>query len=409
MANMGLVQAARQIESYGRGPDTELAHISPDEAQFVDYLQGGRRTNPHTGLAEYSMFGKILKSVARVAGAVGGFMIGGPAGAALGAGAATKLTGGSWKDALKGAALSGIGGELGQGLTGGGWNVLGAAPGAAAGAAAPATMSVGSGAGLGGIPVSEGLASVAVPAASAAAPATGLAALGQLAAPIGGYGSAAAGLGALSVPMPMQGDSGPSGPPPGYGGNINLNVAPQTRAYRPYTGDYSKYGQAAGQGGAGGWQFFDQVNPKPIFLAEGGGVMAPHQPGNGIMGLGALHQLGIPSQIQSPGITDPMQARAMGSNLSPGAQRDEIRRAAIMGYVNAKEGGSIHGPGGPEDDSVPALLSNNENVWDAKTVKLAGNGSYERGHRKMQTMKEAIRRKAGVKNPKKPPAFQGAH
>ena len=57
---MGLVDAARQIESYGRGPDKTLAHISPNESAVMDYLQGGRRENPSTGLPEYSMFGNIL-------------------------------------------------------------------------------------------------------------------------------------------------------------------------------------------------------------------------------------------------------------------------------------------------------------------------------------------------------------
>ena len=79
---MGLVNAARQIESYGMGPDRQLAHISPDEAQLMDTLQGGRRVNSMTGLPQYGMFGKILKAVARVAATTVGFMYGGPLGAA---------------------------------------------------------------------------------------------------------------------------------------------------------------------------------------------------------------------------------------------------------------------------------------------------------------------------------------
>ena len=59
---MGLVHAARQIEAQGRGPDTSLAHISADESAMLDYMQGGRRTNPVTGLAEYGKFGNILKT-----------------------------------------------------------------------------------------------------------------------------------------------------------------------------------------------------------------------------------------------------------------------------------------------------------------------------------------------------------
>jgi hypothetical protein len=94
---MGLVQAARQIESYGRGPDRSLAHISPDESAMLDYMQGGRRVNPVTGLAEYGAFGNILKAVAKIGASTVGFMYGGPLGAAAASAAVSKLTGDSWK------------------------------------------------------------------------------------------------------------------------------------------------------------------------------------------------------------------------------------------------------------------------------------------------------------------------
>lgn len=107
---MGLVNAARQLESYGRGPDTSLAHISPDESAMLDYMQGGRRTNPVTGLAEYGKFGNILKTVARIGATVGAGFISGwnPYVMAAANGAATKLTGGSWKQAGIGAVTTGL-------------------------------------------------------------------------------------------------------------------------------------------------------------------------------------------------------------------------------------------------------------------------------------------------------------
>jgi hypothetical protein len=105
---MGLVQAARQIESYGRGPDRSLAHISPDESAMLDYMQGGRRVNPVTGLAEYGAFGNILKAVAKIGASTVGFMYGGPLGAAAASAAVSKLTGDSWKSALTTGAISGL-------------------------------------------------------------------------------------------------------------------------------------------------------------------------------------------------------------------------------------------------------------------------------------------------------------
>lgn len=410
MGNMGLVEAARNIESYGRGPDKQLAHIAPDEAQFLDYLQGGRRENPHTGLPEYSLFGKILKAVARVAGAVGGFMIGGPAGAALGSAAATKLTGGSWKDSLKAGALSGLGGYAAQGLSGGGWSAIGNNSVLAGGSQAAAAADIASQVPSTGLSAgsTQGLAMLGDEAPSGIG-----SAIGSGVSAVGGYPAVAAGLGALQTPLSSAGmpqDPGSSAPPPGFGGSINLNVAPLQRAYQPYPGDPSKFGEVGG-----GWKFFDEINPAPKYLAHGGavrgpvrgyalggGVMNPRGPGAGISGLGSLRQLGIPSQIQAPHFDDPQALRAQAQDLSPEAQRENIRRAAMLGYINAKDGGSIHGPGSGTSDSVDAKLSNDEFVMDAGTTAMLGEGSSEEGHKRWDEIRHEIRRRAGMKNPKKP-------
>lgn len=480
MPHLGLVYAARQIEGYGRGPDKQLAHISPDESEFMDYLQGGRRENPVTGLPEYSAFGKILKSVARIAAATGAFVISGgnPLAAAAASGAVTKLTGGSWKDSLKAAAITGVTAGIGNAATGPSmWSssalkgAAGAGSGAASGAAQvglsdatkqgiaqATTQNAGFSAAVNaGVPLAEaanpgtmalfaseagnnfgqqaaqsGLASLSpslgasahevAHAAMAYAPMTADDAIMQAStqaptqtalqsalADIGGRTGAMTGLSALAVPTSQHNpyDPGPQGPPPGFGGNFNFNVAPQPRVYRPYIGDMTKYGERGG-----GWEFFDNVNPKPQFLADGGrvryalggGVNGPGDPDNGLGGLGALRMPGVPNNLQTPMIGQPQQQ----FSTSPAAQRNDMRRAAIIGYLNARSGGAIHGPGGPEEDAVPAMLSDNENVWDAQTVKLAGKGSYDRGHKVMQRMKHDIRKKAGMKNPSKPPAFGGA-
>lgn len=426
----GLQTAAQQLASYGRGPDNMLAHISADEAKFIDQIQGGRRTNPMTGLPEYGLFGKILKAVVRVGAGIGGFMIGGPAGAAAGSAAATKLTGGSWKQALKAGAMAGVGSYAGQGLSGGGWGLTGSSGAATAGTGtltgssglnASLTSEVGQ-SGLGASPGFYSGLSNAGTAASGTAGASGLgglssataaaapsaaSGLGAALAPIGGYGGAGAGLGSLSVPLSRDNDD--SAPLP-LGNNINLNVKPFHRQYQAYQDDATKFGEQPG-----GWQFFDEVNPEPELKARGGairgyalgGPTGPGMPGAGIGGMGGLRNLGIPSQLETPHFQDPGAMRSMAQDMSPGAQRAKLRQAAIIGYVNAKDGGAINGPGTGTSDSVPAMLSDGEHVIDQQTVNMLGGGSNARGHKAIERFKQKARARAGVKNPKKPPAFQG--
>lgn len=102
-------QAIAALRRQGRNGDTELAHVNRQELALLDAAQGGRSTNPVTGLPEYFKLGKVFKNVLRAgAGLIGG-MLGGPVGAAAGTGLATALTGGSMNQALAGAALGGLG------------------------------------------------------------------------------------------------------------------------------------------------------------------------------------------------------------------------------------------------------------------------------------------------------------
>jgi hypothetical protein len=56
----GLRNAAEQLRERGRGDDTILAHINPQEAGILKLLGGSGTINPYTGLPEYSIR-KILK------------------------------------------------------------------------------------------------------------------------------------------------------------------------------------------------------------------------------------------------------------------------------------------------------------------------------------------------------------
>jgi len=106
---------AEALKRMGRGPDTQLIHMTDSEIQALNGLSGlvfnePLRTNPETGLPEAGIFKKLLPTVLAIGAAT---FLGPAAGAALGGGTATALTGGI------GAGLAGFGGHLaGQALTG---------------------------------------------------------------------------------------------------------------------------------------------------------------------------------------------------------------------------------------------------------------------------------------------------
>lgn len=436
------------VEGYGRGPDTMLAHISPDEAALIDHLQGGRRVNPTTGLAEYGLFGKILKGVVRAAAGIGGFMVGGPAGAAAASAAATKLTGGSWKQSLLAGGLAGVGGGLGnmaagQGFMGG------------AGAAAGTTTS----------PLGTIISGSAAPAAAAAAPTGIMGGIHAATAGIGGLGGVGAGLGSLlATPQsPMQPPSGMT--PPAPDANITYNpLQPVTREYVPYQGDYSKYGESGGE-----HNFYRPIKPIPLnvdgvslgdvhpaqteFMARGGRVRGYAEGGKarmdaymqGIPGrdptdidemayLAALEaakkglsfygdQYGANVQDTAPSVAaQRIIRRSKGEPEMGEASEDTLARAhaieervrAELGYARggravkrasmAARIGRIKGPGTTTSDSIPTNLSNNEHVLDAEYVKIKGNGSYDRGHAAIEKEKRKVRKAAGIPAPYKPAA-----
>ena len=63
----------------------------------------------------------------------------------------------------------------------------------------------------------------------------------------------------------------------------------------------------------------------------------------------------------------------------------------------ASDVGAVKGPGSGRDDKIPALLSDNEHVLDAEVVALAGDGSSDEGHRRIEKWKADLRRSKGKK------------
>ena len=365
---MGLVNAARQIESYGMGPDRQLAHISPDEAQLMDTLQGGRRVNPMTGLPQYGLFGKILKAVARVGATTAAFVLSGgnPLAAAAANAAVTKLTGGSWKQSLISGALTGATAGLGNYASAAkGAGLSGAMSSPSLVAANEAAKSAG-GEALRNVGQAHiGLADFQ-PLAGAAAPSFG-SAVGSTLGQMGQF--------AVSNPGTALGLATPS---------ISSSFAPTPA--KASTSDLSF------------------MTPDPSF---GGGTLRDAGDRLAKMGVTQYGGFDIPRNPTTPlGIArpgeNPMEQNFGGFAGGGNVQPTGLMGASQLGYVNAKRGGTIRGPGDGKSDDIPALLSNNEHVIDAATVADAGNGDSDAGHKVFEKIKQKIRKNAGRRNPKRP-------
>lgn len=125
---MSLHQLAKHIQAEGRGEDTKLVHMTPNEIKGLQALavqHGGTLTiNPKTGLPEAGFLNQVLPSV--IGGAAGVITMNPMIGAGVGAAAGMAMNGGSLRSGI----MSGIGaygmGSLGVGMMGAGEAALGA-------------------------------------------------------------------------------------------------------------------------------------------------------------------------------------------------------------------------------------------------------------------------------------------
>ena len=131
---MSLQLAAQHLASRGRGPDTTLVHMAPQEVAGLQALAkaagGTLTTNPDTGLPEAGFLSSILPMVAGAALASTG--VGAPMAAMLVGGGMTVATG-----SLQKGLMAGLGAYGGAGLGGA---LMGAGEAASIGAAQQAAM-----------------------------------------------------------------------------------------------------------------------------------------------------------------------------------------------------------------------------------------------------------------------------
>jgi len=110
----GLVAAAKAAKGSPMANelgDSELVHVNKYEMEQLREMWGEPAINPETGLPAYGLFktlGKIAKGVVKAAATVALTPVLGPVGATMAVNAAdTAISGGSFKDVVKSAALSG--------------------------------------------------------------------------------------------------------------------------------------------------------------------------------------------------------------------------------------------------------------------------------------------------------------
>jgi hypothetical protein len=255
---MSLQHAAKHLASHGRGPDTELIHMTKGEINGLQQLAmagGGSLTiNPHTGLAEAGFLSKMLPMIAGAAamyfsGGTAAPLIAGMSNAAtigLGVGALeTARTGSLNKGIMAGMGAYG-GAGLAGGLMGAGASAMNTTAANATQAANPQLMAseVGREMGTAGF-VQPEIAANMNPASATAADKIGLGAsnMGSTAGrgafmnQMGGVkGLGMAGL-AAAAPMMMGGEQQPQTP-------VGDNKMPQRLQYNPGVATDPKTGVA---------------------------------------------------------------------------------------------------------------------------------------------------------------------
>ena len=433
-AEGGLASAAHRLREAGRGGDTVLAHINPQEAELLKRLGASGTINPHTGLPEFGWswksiistvlpvaidyfapglgesVGSVIPGLSGTAAKVAGSAL---VGAGLGAGSAALTGGNVGQGALTGGALGG--------LSAGGGQMLGEAIGGKS--LSPTVSSA-----LGGALIGGGLGAVSGQDALQAA------LQGGIGGAISGAGSTIAnkigGSNALQAGIQSAARAG--------GNLLTVGADPQQALisgglsglatglmYKPSTvavnntandnmpwksGDTQKAGNAAPSTSSG------------FNLGTLGTV--------GALGLGAAALLGSGSNAQKAVSVAPQLSQSQKEYFArPSIQFDwnaiakdaqqsgqdvgtyvanhwnDVTSGKYATPIAAKaRGGALskiaylaQGSGSGRDDTIDARLSDGEYVIDAETVALLGDGSNKEGARRLDQMRSEIRKQKGKK------------
>ena len=169
-----------------------------------------------------------------------------------------------------------------------------------------------------------------------------------------------------------------------------------------------------------------QLNSNKISLEQARGInnqlQALYQSGTAnadairSMATGALRDAAASYRVANPGLVarptaavnpDSAEYQA-GMGVAPGmAEGGEAGDDMISHLISYHKNGGHNGPGrvkgigSGQEDKIPAWLSDGEYVWSAQDVADLGDGSTDEGVRRLDKMRQMVRKQAGRKDVKK--------
>lgn len=93
-------------------------------------------------------------------------------------------------------------------------------------------------------------------------------------------------------------------------------------------------------------------------------------------------------------ILDQLKAYAAGQPYTPSSEPG-MARGGYVGYAQGGPLGHATGQGSGRDDTIEALLSDGEFVMDAETVSLLGDGSNSEGAKRLEELRQNLRKHKG--------------
>jgi hypothetical protein len=352
----GLARAAEQTRRGGRGDDDVLLHITPEEFEALKAQWGEPEINPNTGLPEYGFLSKIWKKVKKFVkklAPVLSFALPlipgvGPALGALGKGLLGKV-------GLSAATAAKWGPTVGNALKGG---ALGAISGGGKGALKGALLGGLTGGGAKNIAQSLG---IGPPQVGGAFPA---------------YNE---GLqpGEMGPPSPPMGPPTPANLPQGGATGILGKIGEYVKQHPYKSAAIGALGLSMLSGKRG------EEPQQPQLPAE----FTKHLPNLTF----DRTQQGVPQDWYTYG-------QRPEQNFYTGNEIPEYDPNAPV-VPGAAKGGALRryvsGPGTGRSDSIPARLSDGEYVLTAEDVALIGDGSSNAGARRLDQMRQELRRHKG--------------
>ena len=352
----------------GEGKDKVLVMMPQDVVRFLDFLQRGEKKDPTLHLQEFWSLKNTFKSVVRVVGTVGGALVGGPFGAAIGNALAHKVTGAGWGKSFKRGIQAGAG-VAGHQLAG----PLGAAIGAGG-----STWLTGE--------RHKALAN----ALKAGASSWGA---NSLASSMGGGFNALSSNGATGS-APVYGPDGKlisaAGSSQAGASNAAINKAASQAVQKAATPSiFSKLsGYALPAAILGGAAYFGQKGEKQREDEE----LKHYNEDRAAKERSKRHM----AELMGEPLYEPVRiSDSLGSEFYKKGER--VRFDKMMKYPRYKTGGKIigieiKGKGTGQSDEIYKTVPENSWVWDATTVAHLGDGATDAGHKAIESFEKQIKK-----------------